>query len=74
MSFSKILSRFDKRDIGRLLVKSNLQSFLWIGITLALFKRAGKVSIVKERLNKLVSYSEISFSYIFKTLLRILYG
>ena len=55
-------------------MKSNLESFLWITITLAVYERAGKVLIVKERLNKSVSCSKISFLSKFKTLLRILYG
>ena len=52
MSFSKTLSRFDKRDIGRQFVKFDLEFFLWIGITLAVFKRFGKVPVVKERLSQ----------------------
>ena len=55
-------------------MKFDLESFLWIGITLAVFKRVGKVPVVKERLNKSASCSEISFLSIFKTLLGILYG
>ena len=55
-------------------MKFDLESFLWIGITLAVFKRVGKVPVVKERLNKSVSCSEMSFLSIFKTLLGILYG
>ena len=43
-------------------------------LTLAVFKRVGKVPVVKERLNKSASCSEISFLSIFKTLHRILYG
>ena len=73
MSFSKLLSRFDKRDIGRF-VKFDLESFLWIGITLAIFKRVGKVPVVKERLHKSASCSEMSFLSIFKTLLGTLHG
>ena len=55
-------------------MKFDLESFLWIRITLAVFKRVGKVPVVKERLNKSASSSEISFFSIFKTLLGILYG
>ena len=55
-------------------MKSNLQSFLWIGITLAIFKRAGEMPVVKERLNKSASCSEMSFLSIFKILLGIMYG
>ena len=55
-------------------MKFDLESFLWIGITLAVFKRVRKVPVVKERLNKSASCSEISFLSIFKTLLGILYG
>ena len=43
-------------------------------LTLAVFKRVGKVPVVKERSNKSASCSEISFLNIFKTLHRILYG
>ena len=55
-------------------MKFDLESFLWIGIILAVFKRVGKVPVVKERLNKSASCSEISFLSSFKTLLGILYG
>ena len=55
-------------------MKFDLEFFLWTGITLAVFKRVGKVPVVKERLNKSASSSEISFFSIFKTLLGILYG
>ena len=55
-------------------MKSNLESFLWFSITLAVVERAGKVLIVKERLNKSASCSKISFLSKFKTLLGILYG
>ena len=49
-------------------MKFDLESFLWIWITLAVFRRIGKVSVVKEKC------LEMSFSSIFKTLLGILYG
>ena len=55
-------------------MKSNLESFLWISITLAVYERAGKVLIVKKRLNKSASCSKMSFLSKFKTLLGILYG
>ena len=55
-------------------MKSNLEYFLWIGITLAVYERAGKVPVVKERLNKTESCSKMSFLSKFKTLLGILYG
>ena len=55
-------------------MKFDLESFLWIGITLLVFKRVGKVPIVKERLNKSASCPEMSFLSIFKTLLGLLYG
>ena len=55
-------------------MKFDLQSVLWIGITLAVFKRVGKVPVVKQRLNKSASYSEMSFLSTFKTLLGILCG
>ena len=55
-------------------MKFDLQSVLWIGITLAVFKRVGKVPVVKQRLNKSASYSEMSFLSTFETLLGILCG
>ena len=55
-------------------MKLDLESFLRIGITLADFKRIGKELVLKEKLNKSASYSEMSFLSIFKTLLGILYG
>ena len=55
-------------------MKFDLVSFLWIGVTLAVFKGVGKVPVVKERLSKSASCSEMSFLSIFKTLLGILYG
>ena len=43
-------------------MKFDLESFLWIGITLAVFKRVGKVPVVIIKLlNKSASCSEISF-------------
>ena len=53
-------------------MKFDLKSFLWIGTTLAVFKRVGKVPVVKEMLNKSASCSEISFLSIIKTLLGII--
>ena len=44
-------------------MKSNLEFFLCIGISLAVFKRVGKVPLVKER------FSEMSLLSIFKILL-----
>ena len=55
-------------------MKFDLESFLWIGITLAVVKRVGTEPVVKERLNKSASCSEKLFLSIFKTLLGILYG
>ena len=55
-------------------MKFDLESFLWIGVTLEFFKRVGKVLVAKERLNKSASCSEISFLIIFKTLLGLLFG
>ena len=52
MSFLKIISRSDKGDTGRLFVKSNLESFLWIGITLAVLQSVGKVPVLNEELNR----------------------
>ena len=53
-------------------MKLDSKSFLWIGTTLAVFKRVGKVPVVKEMLNKSASCSEISFLSIIKTLLGII--
>ena len=56
-------------------MRFDLESFLWTEITLAVFKRVGKVPVLKERLNKSASCLEILlFLSIFKTLLGILYG
>ena len=55
-------------------MKFDLESFLWIRITLAVFKRFGKVPVVKERLKKSASRSEMSFLSVLKILLGILYG
>ena len=49
-------------------MKFDLESLSWIGTTLAVFKRVGKVPVVKERLNKPASSSEMSLLRIFKTL------
>ena len=43
-------------------------------MTLALFNRVGKLSVVNKRLNKSVSWSEISYLSSFNTLVGILYG
>ena len=43
-------------------------------MTLAVFNRVGKLPVVKERLNKSASWSEISFLSSFNTLVRTLYG
>ena len=43
-------------------------------MTLAVFNRVGKLPVVKERLNKSASWSEISFSSSFNTLVRTPYG
>ena len=43
-------------------------------MTLVVLKRVGKLSAVNERLNKLASWSEISFSSSFNILVGILYG
>ena len=55
-------------------MKSNLKSILWMGITSAIFKRVGKVPVIKERLSKSASCSKVSFLSTFKILLGILYG
>ena len=47
-SLVKHQEKLDKRDIGQWFVKFDLESFLRIGITLAVFKRVGKVPIVKK--------------------------
>ena len=50
-------------------MKFNFESFLWIGISLAVIKRVEKAPVVKERLNKSACCSEMSFLSIFKTYL-----
>ena len=47
--FSKLLSKFDKSNIGLLLEKSNLDSFLCTGMTEVL-RFVGKTPVVTERL------------------------
>ena len=42
-------------------MKSNLESFSWIGITLAVFTRVVKVPVVKEKLNKSANRSKMEF-------------
>ena len=42
-------------------MKSNLESFLCIGITLAVLKRVGELPVVKEKLNKSDRCSEMSY-------------
>ena len=37
-------------------MQSNFDSLLWIGMTLAVFKRVGKLPAVNARLNKLEHY------------------
>ena len=49
-------------------MKSNLESFSWIGKTFAVLKRGGKVPVVKERLNKSASCSEQSFLKLLPTI------
>ena len=43
-------------------------------MTLAVFNRVGKLSVVNGRLNKSVSWSDMSFLSNFNTLVGILYG
>ena len=47
---------------------------MWIGITLAVLKGVGKLSVVIKRLSKLAGWSEISFLSGFNTSVGILYG
>ena len=56
MGFSKILSKSDNREIAQSLVWSYFDSFLWMGMTLVVFKRFGKLSVVNQRFNKLLNY------------------
>ena len=43
-------------------------------MTLAVFNRVGKLSVLNQRLNKSANWSEISFLSSFNTLVGILYG
>ena len=54
-------------------MKFDLEPFLCIGITLTVLKRVVKMPIVKERLNKSASCSEMLFLSRSITLLWILY-
>ena len=56
MGFSKILSKSDNREIAQSLVWSYFDSFLWMGMTLVVFQRFGKLSVVNQRFNKLLNY------------------
>ena len=56
MGFSKILSKSDNREIAQSLVWSYFDSFLWMGMTLVVFKRFGKLPVVNQRFNKLLNY------------------
>ena len=49
MSFSKILSRFDKRDTGRLFVKSNLESFFIDRDNFSSFKESWESAFCKRK-------------------------
>ena len=55
-------------------MQPNLDSFLWIGMTLAVFNIVAKLPVVNERLNKSASWSEMPFLSNFNTLVGILYG
>ena len=52
--FSKILLNIGRIDIGLYLLRHNLESALWIGITNAYFNLSGNTPDVKESLNILV--------------------
>ena len=45
-----ILSIFDKREIGRQFEQLNLESILWIAITLLGFKMSGNIPDESDRL------------------------
>ena len=47
---------------------------LYIGMTLSVFKRVRKLPVANEKLNKLASFSEISFWSSFNNLVEILHG
>ena len=50
ISFSKILSILENREIGLYVDASSLESFLWMGITLAAFKLIGNIPVEKDKL------------------------
>ena len=50
ISFSKILSILENREIGLYVDASSLKSFLWMGITLAAFKLVGNIPVEKDKL------------------------
>ena len=50
-SFSNIFSILDNSEIGRSFEKSNLESFLYTGTTLATFSIVGKTPVENEMLN-----------------------
>ena len=51
ISFSKILSTLDNREIGLQLDTSSMESFLWKWITLAVFKIVGNIPVEKDKLH-----------------------
>ena len=61
ISFSKILSKFDKIDMGQQIETISFESFLWKGITSAIFKESRKTPVLKDKLNICTTYWDISF-------------
>ena len=65
-SFSMILLNVDKRDIGRKLLTSVVESFLWIGITIAILFFSGKTPSSNDELHISVKTGEIVSEKSFK--------
>ena len=71
ISFSYILSKFDKIDIGLYLEMPSLDYFLNTGMTFPVLRFVGKTPVVTE-IFKILSREEISFFNSFRTFLGIL--
>ena len=74
ISFSKILSILDNREIGLQLDGSSLESFLWMRITLPVFKLVWNIPVEKDKLHIVARYLDIWFWAGCKILVRILLG
>ena len=72
ISFSKILSILDKREMGLYLDTSSLKFCLWMGITLVVFRKAGKTPVENDKLQTVARWFDIWSWRRCKTLVGIL--